>query len=152
MTTNRRKLDRTKRPIITEQAVAAWKRADFMALHRALGLKLWETSPLPSEITALGCSEDELDPADHRYQYDVKALALQKQLLSAAGWPDCRQVYEENLRDAQEWAAYCRELVKYPDRGSIGTGCDPFSRREKLQEAKAEVAYRKKLLAELDEV
>jgi len=31
---------------ITPEAVGAYRRDDYLALHRALGLKVWETSPL----------------------------------------------------------------------------------------------------------
>ena len=92
MPTNRRRFDRTRRHI-TPEAVDAWRRADFMALHVALGLKPWEASPLPYEITALGCSEDDLPLDQDCSEWDKtlpKAIALQKQLLELAGWPDCR--------------------------------------------------------------
>jgi len=126
-----------------------------MALHHALGLMPWEPSPLPREITALGINENDLSAVDANEARDrgrQKALRLQKQLLELAGWPNCRQQYEENLRKAEEDAAYCRERVEHPPSGEYGTGCDPESRQERLEDAENEVEYRKQLLAELGEV
>jgi hypothetical protein len=144
MSTKRRTLRRGGRKgRLTPEVIAAWLAADFHALHCALGLRVWEASPLPREITPLGCDDDGADR---------QAVELQRRLLAAAGWPDCRHVYEANLREAQGWASSCRELVKYPDRGGQGTNCDPASRREALRRAEAEVRYRKELLTGLDEV
>ncbi len=39
---------------ITPEAVDAFRAGDYLGLHRALGLAPWETSPLPSDVTALG--------------------------------------------------------------------------------------------------
>jgi hypothetical protein len=145
---------------LTLEAIAAWKAADFHALHRALGLGPADASPLPYEITALGVSDDD-DFNSHRasargdgpWKRSLKQAATwQRQLLHIAGWPDCRKDYEENLADAEKWAAYCRLLIEEPWRGGQGTGCDPVSRRRSLQEAEERVAWRKQLLAELDEV
>ena len=80
--------------------------------------------------------------------YD-KVLAMQRELLAVAGWPDCRAAYEENLREAEKWSAYCALLVRDPDARHQGTGMDPASLRERLKEAREEVAFRRKLLAEL---
>jgi hypothetical protein len=151
MPTNRRRFDRTRRHI-TPEAVDAWVRADYMALHITLGLHPWETSPLPIEITPLGVNEDQIDPDDSRYQEDLKALKLQREFLTIAGWPDCRQVYEQLLHEAKEYAAYSRDRVEHPPHGEYGTGCDPESRQKALERALAEVEYRQKLLARLDAV
>jgi hypothetical protein len=151
MPTNRRRFDRTRRHI-TPEAVDAWMRTDYMALHIALGLHPWETSPLPIEITPLGVDEKQIDPDDSRYQEGLKALKLQREFLTIAGWPDCRHVYEEKLRDAEKFAAYCADLVEHPDHGGQGTGSDPKSRREALAEALAKVEYRRQLLEGLEAV
>ncbi len=79
-----------------------------------------------------------------------KVLELQRQLLAVAGWPDCRAAYGENLREAEKWRDYCADLVRDPKAGHRGTGDDPQSRRQRLKEAQQEVAYRRKMLAELD--
>jgi hypothetical protein len=108
---------------------------------------------LPLEVTPLGIDEDDIDPEDREnYKSDLKTLKLQKELLAIAGWPNCKAVYEEELRDAEKYAAYCQDLVDHPNRGGQGTGCDPVSRQKALEEAKARVAYRKRLIAELDAV
>jgi hypothetical protein len=133
-------------------SIAAWQAADYRALHRALGLGPW-ASPLPAEITACGCSQGDEVAADSDRCWDralPKVLAMQRKLLEVAGWPECREAYEGNLREAREWATYCRGLVKHPDRCHRGTGMDLPSLREKLRNAESEVAYRKKLLDELD--
>jgi hypothetical protein len=39
----------------------------------------------------------------------------------------------------------------FSERGGQGTGCDPASRRRDLEKAETEVAYRRRLLEELDE-
>ena len=78
-----------------------------------------------------------------------KVLALQRELLAVAGWPHCRAAYEENLREAEEWRDYRVLLVRDPDARHQGTGMDEASLRERLKEAREEVAYRKKLLADL---
>lgn len=107
-----------------------------MALH----LHPWNHSPLPVEVISLGVdANDPPDFLDALQREDWhNAAALQRELLKVAGWPDCRQAYRDNLAEARSVAG-------------IGTGCDPASRRRKLEEAKRKVAYRKRLLAELDE-
>ncbi len=139
---------------ITAEAVAAWKAADYSGLHRALGLHPWEASPLPEEITSLGVSEEtaaSVDP-DSTYGFEdsyAVAVALQRELIAAAGWPNCRAAYADNLREAQGRARYCVEQVAHPDRGGGGTGCDLADRQAALESALDEVAYRQDLLDEL---
>jgi hypothetical protein len=153
MATNRVPIRRLSKGRITPEAINAWKRCDSDAPHLALGLAPWEQSPLPEEVTSLGVSED--NPPDPKNigawdsSYD-KAIKLQRKLVATVGWPDCRAAYEANLKEAKEWAAYCAKLVKHPELGGQGTGCDPVSRRAALKEAQKRVAYRKKLLADLD--
>jgi hypothetical protein len=66
-----------------------------------------------------------------------------------ADWPDCRHVYRENLAEALQWQRYCEEEMDHCSHQ--GTGSDLASRRRKLREAKDDVAYRKRLLAELED-
>jgi hypothetical protein len=140
---------------ISPEVIAAWKRVDFMALHRLLGLKPWESSPLPVEITRLGVSQDDT-PENCGPEWDAsypKVIELQRQLLQIAGWPDAaRAEYERQLREAKEHAAYCRERVVQLPSGEYGAGTDLASRRELLQDAMAEVKYREQLLDELGAV
>ena len=153
MPTNRRPLRRGRKARLTPEVIAAWQACDVRALRCALGLELWEPSPLPSEITAGGVSEDNPPPPKSTRLHDKayeKVLALQRELLAVAGWPDCREAYERNLRNAEEDRDDCARLVRDPDARHQGTGMDPASLRRSLREAQAEVAYRKKLLAELD--
>ena len=70
--------------------------------------------------------------------------------MAVAGWPDCRQAYERNLREAEESRDYYALLVRDPDARYQGTGMDTETLRQRLKEAREEVAYRKKLLAGLD--
>jgi hypothetical protein len=141
---------------ITPEAIAAWKSCDFMALHRSLGLYPWEASPLPDTITSLGVSEEtaaSIDPdtAQGWGQSFPQAIELQRALIAAAGWPNCRAVYEKNLFDAENRANYCEHLNRHPERGGQGTGCDMESRQAALEDALEEVEYRRALLDELDE-
>ena len=71
-------------------------------------------------------------------------------VLAVAGWPDCRAAYERNLAEAEEWSRLPCLAGPRPECPSPGTGTDRTSLRQRLKEAKTEVAYRKKLLAELD--
>lgn len=138
---------------LTPDVIAAWKAADFTALHSALGLSPWNVSPLPGEIIELGVDQGEpREWMGSAQQRDWRnAQALQRELLEVAGWPDCRKAYEENLREAEDWLAYCQELVDDPTHGGTGTGSDPESRRRKLEDAEAKLAYRRELLDGLDE-
>ena len=77
-------------------------------------------------------------------------LAIQRELLAVAGWPDCRQAYERNLAEAEESRDYYAMLIRDPDARYQGTGMDTAALRQRLKEAREEVAYRKKLLADLD--
>ena len=154
MGTKRRPLRRDRKARLTPEAIAAWQSCDERALACALGLDFWgEPSPLPSEIVSSGVSED-MPPSPNSCRrwdqaYD-KVLALQRELLAVAGWPDCRQAYERNLAEAEEWHDYRALLVRDPDARHQGTGMDPALLRQRPKEAEAEVRYRKKLLAGLD--
>lgn len=155
MPSNRTRVRRPPRgPRISPEVVAAWQAGDDRALSCALGLAPWDTSPMPLEITGLGCSETE-PPRAHNTLHDqsyTRAIKMQRLLLSVAGWPDCRAAYEENLRDAESWRDYCKELIAHPEFGGQGTGCDPESRRKDLLDAEQNVRYRQELLDTLDEV
>jgi hypothetical protein len=125
-----------------------------MALQIALGLKPWESSPLPYEITALGVSQDDT-PDNNGSTWEPsmpKAIALQRELLAIAGWPDCQQICEGELRNAEEHAVYCREQIEHPPLGECGTGTSPAERQEALDDALAEIKHRHELLAGLDAV
>ena len=154
MPSKRRPLQRDRKVRLTPEIIAAWQSCDDRALSCALGLDPFgELSPLPSEIISRGVSPD-APPSPNSCRmmdksYD-KALAIQRELLAVAGWPDCRQAYERNLREAEERRDYCAELLRDPGARYQGTGMDTASLRQWLKEARAEVAYRKKLLAELD--
>ena len=43
---------------ITPEVIAAYEAGDFFRLHRALGLKPWEISPLPQSAEPLGVSHE----------------------------------------------------------------------------------------------
>jgi hypothetical protein len=130
--------------------------ADYRALHSALGLHPGEASPLPDTIVGLGISEqraaavnNSARPFEKSY---AKALFFQRLLLEMAGFPDCRAAYTKNLADAQDWVAYCREMVEHPEFGHKGTGADPASRRAALGRALEEVEYRRGLLEKLPNI
>ena len=154
MPSKRRPLLRERKVQLTPEIIAAWQSCDDRALSCALGLdRFGERSPLPSEILSRGVSPDfppspnSGRPMDESYD---KALAIQRELLAVAGWPDCRAAYEKNLREAVEMRDYYALLLRDPDARYQGTGMDTVSLRQGLKEAEAEVRYRKKLLAGLD--
>jgi hypothetical protein len=155
MTTKRRTLYRGGRSRISPEVIASWQAADYSALHAALDLTPWNFSPLPTEVISLGVHQG--DPPDyldaHQRQDWRKAQAMQRQLLKVAGWPDCRQTYRDNLAEALQWQRYCKLLIDHPERGPApgSTGADPVSRRQAVEEAEADVAYRRGLLADLGE-
>ncbi len=43
---------------ITPAAIDAYVAGDYLGLHRALGLRPWEPSPLPLAVTPLGVDPD----------------------------------------------------------------------------------------------
>ena len=125
------------------------------ALQRALGLRPTGRSPLPYEITAIGTAEWEQDNLEPSRSWDEQwhtCIAMQRELLTIAGWPDCRSHYEDNLKVAVAWAAYCRKIVANPKSGGT-SHADPKAqlahRREVLASALETVAWRKELLVEL---
>jgi hypothetical protein len=153
MGTKRRIIDRGKGGRLTPDIVDAWKRVDFERLHILLRLAPWEPSPLPREITILGCSQDDKLPG---YLPDRKSLersqALQRQLLAVAGWPDCRHDYEEQLREAEADLIRCRDRVENPPREQYCWIDKPEACRQALDDALDQVEYRKRLLAGLTRV
>ena len=153
MPTNRRALRHQRKSRITPEAIAAWQSCDERALACALGLDFWgEPSPLPAEIVASGVSPNLPPYPNSCRMYDKsydKVLAIQRELLQIAGWPDCREAYKRNLAEAEEDRDYYALLLRDPDARYQGTGIDTASLRQRLKEAKEEVAYRKKLLADL---
>ena len=156
MVTNRRPIKRGRKVKLTPEAIAAWQACDQRALACALGLNSFcDPSPLPSEITAFGVSPDMPPHPNSDRPWDQaygKMIELQRELLAVAGWPDCRQAYERNLADAEESRDYYAMLIRDPGARYQGTGMDTASLRQRLKEAREEVAYRKKLLAGLDDV
>jgi hypothetical protein len=53
MSTKRTALRRPRHGI-TAEAIEAYRARDHLRLHRALGLKPWECSPLPADVEPLG--------------------------------------------------------------------------------------------------
>ena len=102
---------------ITTEVIEAWRSCNFDTLHKALDLRPWERSPLPREVSSLGCSEGEESDSGPSHESWHQAIELQRELIKIAGWPDCRAAFEENLRDAQSRVAYAQELVDHPERG-----------------------------------
>jgi len=81
----KRRQSKGARHRITPEAVEAFRAGDYSGLHRALGLRPWETSPLPVSVTALGV--DQGDPpawmtTEHHTDWQ-QAQALQRRLLEA---------------------------------------------------------------------
>jgi hypothetical protein len=155
MTSNRTPIRRKAHAHISPEVIAAWRRCDFLALHRLLGLKPWEATPLPYAVCRLGVDQD--DTPENRVDWDPtmpKAIALQRQLLELAGWPDCRAEYERQLQEAEQHVADCRDRVLCPPntRGEYGARTNAAECREALEDALAEAKYRRELLEGLEAV
>jgi hypothetical protein len=71
---------------ITQEAVEAFKAGDFHALHRALGLKPWEPSPLPLRTEILGVDQSTSHPLYNELTWP-KIQEIQRELLAAVGRP-----------------------------------------------------------------
>lgn len=71
MPTKRERLKRASNAHVTPAVIAAFKAGDYMGLHRLLGLRPWERSPLPAESDSLGVYLDEV-PADDGDIYSVR--------------------------------------------------------------------------------
>jgi hypothetical protein len=78
---------------ITPAAVAAFLAGDYRALHHELNLRPWQTSPLPLEVSPLGCDDGEPfnDGEQHRADWE-NAQQLQRELIAAVratgrNWP-----------------------------------------------------------------
>jgi hypothetical protein len=72
------------------------------------------------------------------------AVDLQAELLEVCGWPDCREAYEKNLREAREWLRYLRQ----PKPDPSGLGGLAYQKRA-LKDAEAAVKWRQELLDNL---
>jgi hypothetical protein len=154
MGTKRVIINRGRSGHLRPEVVAAWMAGDVEALHIALRLRPWEPSPLPCEIAGpLGCDEHDSPPNDPEDQRSLaQSLAWQRKLLTTVGWPDCRSVYEENLKEAEQSLEYARKRFEHLPAGEIGTGTDLESRRQRMLEAEAEVTYCRALLAAFEAV
>ncbi|RWA62132.1 hypothetical protein [Mesorhizobium sp.] len=74
------------RMVITPAAVEAFQANDVKALHRALGLRPWEMSPLPRDVEPLGC-DPERPPNSRTTLFDQsfeQAVVLQRALMEAS--------------------------------------------------------------------
>ena len=71
---------------ITLEVVEAYRAGDYLRLHRALGLRPWEMSPLPKRVTPLGVS-NEPPPPDRTAWNDSweQAKELQRAILAEIG-------------------------------------------------------------------
>jgi hypothetical protein len=81
---------------------------------------------------------------------DKVSLRCRAALIEAAGMPDCRKAFAEELASAESWVAYLKKVIKDPSLGGQGTRCDPASRREDYADAQAIVGYIRQAIAKLD--
>ena len=72
---------------ITTEVIEAWRSCNFDTLHKALDLRPWERSPLPREVSSLGCSEGEESDSGPSHESWHQAIELQRELIKIAGWP-----------------------------------------------------------------
>ena len=151
---------------ITTEVIEAWRSCNFDTLHKALDLRPWERSPLPREVSSLGCSEGEESDSGPSHESWHQAIELQRELIKLScfpvwpstgllslellQWNNDRAAFEENLRDAQSRVAYAQELVDHPERGGLGADDEKGRRKEGLAQAKANLQWREDLLAGLD--
>lgn len=77
----KRRLPKSREHRVTPEAIAAFEAGDYHGLHRALGLRPWEESPLPASITALGVDPD--SRPDWATDFWPRAVELQGELLAA---------------------------------------------------------------------
>jgi hypothetical protein len=81
----KRRVAKVKENRITPEAVAAYRAGDYHALHRALGLKPWEASPLPSSVTLLGVEDGPAPSGNTAWAASwAKAQELRRELERAA--------------------------------------------------------------------
>jgi hypothetical protein len=91
----KRRLHKGREHRITDDAISAWRAGDYLALHRALGMKPWEPSPLPLDLTPLGCGQPTQEGAAAAgrdgpllwNQSLPRAQELQRELYRVAGEP-----------------------------------------------------------------
>jgi hypothetical protein len=91
--------------------------------------------------TPLGVDADDEPPEQDGMAWArgwAEAAALQRELMATAGPPDCRAAYGQNLKEAEEMAAYYRSLL-----------AEGKNVAEELEDALLEVEWRKELLADL---
>lgn len=74
MPTKRRSVFRSQRARVSEDAVAAFRAGDWLALHRALHLAPWHTSPL--DATTETCPLDSREMGAQTWA-DARALRLE---------------------------------------------------------------------------
>jgi hypothetical protein len=88
MATKRKPLKRRANRRISSEAIDAWLKNDWSRLHEALDLLPCELSPLPSSMTAYGCTEtppaEPITIMDGSWQ---QAKDLQAELMAVAGPP-----------------------------------------------------------------
>jgi hypothetical protein len=68
---------------ITPEVIEAYQDGDFLRLHRALGLKPWERSPLPQSVTPQSVGEE--PPGPNASAWDAswwQAKAIQELILA----------------------------------------------------------------------
>lgn len=82
MPTKRPRVARSARAHVTPAVIAAFQAGDYLGLHRLLGLKPWERSPLPRNAEALGVCLDETAPTPDTYSVQ-KAQDLRRAIEEA---------------------------------------------------------------------
>jgi hypothetical protein len=149
MPTNRRAKQRPRRKQLNTAAVKAWLECDYLGLHAALNLAPSERSPLPLMITPLGVDEW-LEP-DPEVMFDrsiPKALALQRELIEAAGPPDrgaMRRELEKHLTSEVEYLRYLKD--PNPHEKTFGGS---YSREEQIADTEARIRQLKACLKAID--
>lgn len=80
----KRRVQKLKPHRITPAAIEAFKAGDYLGLHRALGLKPWEPSPLPPTEPLGVDPKQRPSGTSARAEGWAKAVELQRELKAAA--------------------------------------------------------------------
>jgi hypothetical protein len=85
MPTVRTKLKRSHNRRITQEAIDAWQRGDVWGVHKALGLKPFEYSPVPRRFGAYGLPETKRNTG----------LVMDEGFGTALGWDGVKALQDE---------------------------------------------------------
>jgi hypothetical protein len=110
MASKRTPIGRGARAHISQEAADAWLAGDARALKEALGMGIWEHSPLPYDFTFGFGLPDE--PTEGRGW--AKAKRFQEELVARVGWPPLsvkRAAHERRLQEEEDHLEYLQSVM-----------------------------------------